>query len=143
MPNSTKVVEARRYLEDELVDRATTRGGEISEDRDRIPSLIRAAGLDSTFSREVLWASALGDRARLNSEPSDTEIDRYFDALERLYGAELSEPVEPRDLIGRIVGDRYRIEMVVGEGAAGVVYRARHIETGAPVGPESVFAIAS
>lgn len=133
VPNSTKVVEARRYLEDELVDRATTRGGEISEDRDRIPSLIRAAGLDSTFSREVLWASALGDRARLNSEPSDTEIDRYFDALERLYGAELSEPVEPRDLIGRIVGDRYRIEMVVGEGAAGVVYRARHIETDAPV----------
>lgn len=133
MANSTKVVEARRYLEDELVDRATTRGGEISEDRDRIPSLIRAAGLDSTFSREVLWASALGERAKLNNEPSDTEIDRFFDALERLYGAELSEPIEPRDLVGRIVGDRYRIEMVVGEGAAGVVYRARHIETDAPV----------
>lgn len=133
VPNATKVAEARRFLEDELVDLARTRGSEVSEDRDRIPSLVRAAGLDSTFSREVLWAGALGDRARLNSEPSDTEIDRFFDALERLYGAELSEPVEPRSLIGRIVGDRYRIEMVVGEGAAGVVYRARHIETDAPV----------
>lgn len=133
MPNATKVVEARRYLEDELVDLAKTRGSEVSDDRDRIPSLIRAAGLDSTFSREMLWASALGDRAKLNNEPSDTEIDRFFDALERLYGAELSEPVEPRSLIGRVVGDRYLIEMVVGEGAAGVVYRARHVETDAPV----------
>lgn len=133
VPNATKVVEARRFLEEELVDMARTRGSQISEDRDRIPSLVRAAGLDSQFSREVLWAGALGDRARLNGEPSDTEIDRFFDALERLYGAELSEPVEPRSLIGRVVGDRYRIEMLVGEGAAGVVYRARHVETDAPV----------
>ncbi len=129
--NSAKIAEARRYLHQELVDMAGASGSDPI--RTRAASLIRAAGVDSKFSRELHWASALSERATGPAEPSNDDVERFFEVVEKLYGAELAEPVEPRDLIGRVVGNRYLIEAVIGEGAAGVVYRARHVETDAPV----------
>jgi serine/threonine protein kinase len=129
--NAAKVAEARRYLHDELADRVGPhRGGSPSA---HTLTTLRAAGFDSDLGREVRWATSLGERVRNSTEPSDDEVDRFFDALERLYGADLSAPVEARDLIGRVVGDRYAVEALIGEGAAGVVYRARHVETAAAV----------
>ncbi len=129
--NAAKIAEARRYLHNELADRLG--GARNATGSTTTSSALKAAGFDSTFGREVQWATSLGERARSSSEPTDAEVERFFDAVERLYGSDLSEPVEPRELIGRVVGDRYRVEALVGEGAAGVVYRARHVETDAPV----------
>jgi serine/threonine-protein kinase len=129
--NAAKIAEARRYLHDELADRVgSQRPGAAPA---HTLTALRNAGFDSDFGREVRWAATLGERAQRNDEPTDDEVERFFDALERLFGADLADPIDARDLIGRIVGDRYRIEALVGEGAAGVVYRARHIETDAPV----------
>lgn len=131
LPNSAKVAEAHKYLSEEIERRSAS--GSRTSVRDRIQAMVAAAGLDSKFVRDLHWATALGDRARTKVDPSDDEVERFFDVLERYYGAELAEPVEPSELVGKVVGDRYLIEGVIGEGAAGVVYRARHVQTDAPV----------
>lgn len=129
--NSAKIVEASRYLHAEIVERAGPSGH--ASIGSRIAALLHAAAADSSFGRELRWAASLGENVQQRSEPSDADVDRFFDTVERLFGSDLAEPIEPQELIGRVVGDRYHIEALVGEGAAGVVYRARHVETDAPV----------
>jgi serine/threonine-protein kinase len=131
VPNAAKIAEAKRYFHDELADRAGA--STHSSLRAKVTSLIHSTGFDSKFGREIQWAMALVDRSKTASDPTDDDVERFFDAIERLYGSELSEPIEPRELVGKVVGDRYKIEGVIGEGAAGVVYKARHVETDAPV----------
>jgi serine/threonine protein kinase len=129
--NAAKIAEASRYLHAEMADRLGS-SAHVSIGS-RIAAILHAAGLDSSFGRDLHWATALGERSRGHVEPSDADVEKFFDTVERLFGSDLAEPVEPRELVGRVVGDRYRIEALVGEGAAGVVYRARHVETDAPV----------
>src|SRR5512142_1062451 len=38
-----------------------------------------------------------------------------------------STPPKPKGLIGQLVGDRYRVESLIGEGGMGAVYRATHV----------------
>jgi serine/threonine protein kinase len=133
LTNAAKVSEAHMLMLDELSQRAGE--GEAARGRRTVTALARAAGLGGRLAQELTWASAFGQRfaSRSAGEPSDAEVDRFFDVVERVFGTDLADPVEPRDLVGRTVGGRYVIESVVGEGAAGVVYRARHLETDAPV----------
>ncbi len=128
LSNAQRLAEARKFLHEDLI--GGTPGVSSSRGRKR-------AGSDSNDGQslrpEFEWAKAIAERASRGYEPSDEEVERFFSVGDRLYGADLSTPLDPRSLIGRTVGSRYLVEDLVGEGAAGVVYRARHVETEASV----------
>ena len=47
--------------------------------------------------------------------------------------AEDTAATDEHELIGQVIGDRYRIETMLGEGGMGAVFRARHLSLDRPV----------
>jgi serine/threonine protein kinase len=129
LSNSQRLVEARKFLLDDLAPGPQS----SSAGRSRRRGAAAAGDTDSGMRADLEWARALSDRSARGYEPTDDEVEKFFRVGEKLYGADLATPLDPRSLIGRIVGARYVVEELIGEGAAGVVYRARHIETDASV----------
>jgi serine/threonine protein kinase len=86
---------------------------------------------------DVIRASssgAIGQRAASASEFAD----QLAEAVACTPPAPCEEPAPPPStwvdaLIGRVIGERYRVEEVIGRGTTSVVFRARHLELGSPV----------
>jgi serine/threonine-protein kinase len=53
------------------------------------------------------------------------------------------EPLPPGRLTGKVVGDTYLIQEVIGRGGMGTVYRAQHVRTGHPFAVKSLNRVAS
>lgn len=86
-------------------------------------------GAPGLVADELAWCIEFRARVARGEEPGGQDVDRLLADLERVAAATLTKPLDPDSLVGSIVGSRYRIEAVIGEGSSGVVYRARHIET--------------
>jgi len=95
---------------------------------------LRAAGSPAGLAdSERQWCAALRLGFATGQEPGEADIERFLADCERMAAAALTEPLAVESLVGTVVGSRYLIEGVIGEGSSGVVYRARHVETFSPV----------
>jgi len=128
LSNAQRLAEARRHLHDDLLADA---GGTSS--RGARKSSASGRNVSAKLNDDFAWAKSIAERADHGYEPSDEDVERFFGIVDVLYGADLATPLDPKSLLGKTVGGRYVVEELVGEGAAGVVYRARHVETEAAV----------
>lgn len=90
----------------------------------------RHCGLPHNLTDEVcpITGKLIRGRGDLDQAKAPKEGFRHY--VEPAPVADKSHSPTPRGLVGRIVGDKYRVLGLVGEGGMGTVYEAEHMEIG-------------
>src|SRR5438477_249381 len=81
LTNAQRIAEARRLLLEELAPRAD--GMSRGRSRRRDAGAPGASRLEASALSEAEWAKSFADRVARGLEPSDADVDRFFDAVER------------------------------------------------------------